>query len=234
MNVKLLNTHHFGSVDKLPSNSVYIGRPSEFGNSYSSNKGLLTKEECVALHRVDLYDRLITNPNYFDFIKVTLLGKDLACWCISDKKQIACHGINYLHILKDQNLNRTYNRTILYYLIDDLKTVIRDLEKKITYDVAQEEYLFLYLRLGDVKIEINTALSYLKKCNETQERFTNEILTFLSILVIDLEYAFLDEDIKMMDYRLQHAIWVIERFLKKRDDRRFEPMPPNLKIKKSS
>ncbi len=232
--MKLLNTHHFGSVENLPENSIYIGRPSGFGNPYSSKKGLLTKEECVALHRIDLYDQLITNPDYFEFIKVTLLGKDLACWCVNNKKQIACHGINYLHILKDEHINRIYNRTILYYLINDLLEIIKLLEKKITYDVHQDDYLFLYLRLGDVKIEVNTVLAYLKKCNETQERLTNEILTFLSILVIDLEYAFLDKDIEMMDYRLQHGIWVTNRFLKKREDRKFEPMPPDLKIKKSS
>lgn len=228
--MKLLNTHHFGSISNLPSDSVYIGRPSEFGNRYSSKKGIFTREECVALNRVDLYDQLISEPNYLSYIKKSLLGKNLACWCVNTKKIIACHGMNYIHILSSSNINRVYDKSIIYYLIDDLKSIISFLEKKITHDVSVESYLFLYLRLGDVKIEINDALRHLKKT----ERLTNEILFFLSILVIDLECAYLEFKAEMIDYRLEHAIWVIRRFINNREDRAFEPMSPDLKLKKIS
>lgn len=80
---------------RLPANSVYVGRPSIFGNPFSaSGHGYET-----ALH---LYRRWIIEggcvhgypyfTDFYDRLVVALpeiRGKDLACWCTLDQE---CHA----------------------------------------------------------------------------------------------------------------------------------------------
>ena len=218
----VVNTHHFGSVDKLPAGIVYIGRPGPWGNPYSSKSGKNTKEECVALHRIDLYRCLINNPHYMSQLQEGLKDHDLACWCVQLKKIVACHGYNYLHVLSDVRLTRTYDKSIVHYLMDDLRVAVKQLYHWVHCDVSQEQYLDLYLHVNDVKLSIDYALLILKD----KELNVEGLCFFLSSLVVDLELAIRDKDGDMIAYRLDHVMWNITRFTSKVPEIFPEPLPP--------
>jgi hypothetical protein len=68
---------------KMPANTVYVGRPTKWGNPYSLADGL-TREECIRNYEVWLTHELVDRPDMLNPLK----GKDLACWCPLDKP---CH-----------------------------------------------------------------------------------------------------------------------------------------------
>jgi hypothetical protein len=228
---QVVNTHHFGGVDKLPSNTKYIGRPSAFGNQYSSKDGVYTREESIALHRVDLYRSLCNNPGSIAILKQELGGYDLACWCKHPKKIVGCHGDTYLHVLTEPFASRTYDQAPLKYLMDDLRFVLNALSERILKDVDISHYLFLHIHLGDVKLDIQYVLGLVKKKAEATFVDPDTFLFFLATLVIDLELALVDPDMDMVEYRLHHVFWNTERYLNNRTDRLHEPMPPTFPLK---
>lgn len=67
---------------RMPENTVYVGRPTKWGNPYKINERL-NKENAVALFR--------------EFVEIhipaeelkELKGKNLACWC---KEGSPCHA----------------------------------------------------------------------------------------------------------------------------------------------
>ena len=69
---------------------VYIGRPSRWGNPFSSKEGTLaefkvqTREESIQKHQ----DWVLSQPQMIEDIKRELRGKVLGCFC-SPKR---CHG----------------------------------------------------------------------------------------------------------------------------------------------
>ncbi len=71
----------------MPENTVYVGRPTRWGNVYQVMLGT-TKASAVALYRRHLETQLGGTPRREDIIKV-LRGKDLACWCPLDQP---CHA----------------------------------------------------------------------------------------------------------------------------------------------
>lgn len=78
----------------MPPNTVYVGRPTKWGNPYK-----VTSEE-QRVEAIRMYERyvqneLIDNPHFLDELK----GKDLACWCPLKK---ACHVDVLLAILEGQ------------------------------------------------------------------------------------------------------------------------------------
>jgi len=80
---------------RLPPNTVYVGRPSKWGNPYKIGKdGLLTVEAVL-----DAYEKWVRqeihecDSHFLD----PLIGKDLACWCPLDKP---CHTDVLLKILE--------------------------------------------------------------------------------------------------------------------------------------
>ena len=81
--------------DKIPSDAIYIGRPSPWGNPFKvdTRNGLLGSRDIV-IERFRQYaeDRLADNPNWLDQLK----GKDLVCFC----KPLACHGDVLLELLE--------------------------------------------------------------------------------------------------------------------------------------
>lgn len=81
--------------DKIPSDAIYIGRPSPWGNPFKvdTRNGLLGSRDIV-IKRFRQYaeDRLANNPNWLDQLK----GKDLVCFC----KPLACHGDVLLELLE--------------------------------------------------------------------------------------------------------------------------------------
>ncbi|MFA5347055.1 MAG: DUF4326 domain-containing protein [Methanoregula sp.] len=69
--------------DGFPPGSVYIGRPSPFGNPFSIGKDG-SREEVIEKYRQWLQDQ----PRLVKIMKRELKGKDLVCFC-SPKP---CHG----------------------------------------------------------------------------------------------------------------------------------------------
>ena len=71
---------------KMPPNTVYVGRPTKWGNDYivgeysHHTKDIITPEMAVKLYR----DRQIPLRSGLEDLR----GKNLACWCPLDKP---CH-----------------------------------------------------------------------------------------------------------------------------------------------
>lgn len=224
----LLNTHWFGGVDSLPPNAVYIGRPGPHGNSFSSKNGQYSKEDCVALHRVNLYLQLKEDPAYFDRLKSELDGRDLACWCAIRNRCVACHGLNFFHIFKPINRNRDYTKSVYDYLIEDFLFAINGLKALIKTNIEASYYLDWDIAIGEVRLEIGEVFRLFK------ERDTEAYLrcVWLSTFVIDLELALADPDTDMRLYRLDRVVWNAFRFSFRPTSREGEPSLPTAKSRK--
>ena len=70
---------------KMPPNTVYVGRPTKFGNYVG-----LDKYEATIRHLID---------NHYSGFNITeLKGKNLACWCGLDQE---CHADILLKIANE-------------------------------------------------------------------------------------------------------------------------------------
>lgn len=76
---KVLNKYK----DGVPTNAVYIGRPSKWGNPFVIGKDG-TREEVIAKYRT----WLLAQPAKVEAAKRELAGKDLVCFCAPK----GCHG----------------------------------------------------------------------------------------------------------------------------------------------
>jgi len=79
---------------RMPSNAVYVGRPTKFGNPFAVTF-FRSREEAVAEYRSWLERVMKKAPSFLDELK----GKDLACWCPLDK---ACHADVILEMLEEK------------------------------------------------------------------------------------------------------------------------------------
>jgi hypothetical protein len=77
----------------MPENTVYVGRPTKYGNPYRIGDMGLTRETVVEMYEGYLNRVLVNNPKFLD----ELQGKDLACWCPLDKP---CHADVILKFLE--------------------------------------------------------------------------------------------------------------------------------------
>ena len=94
--MKVLNK----ATDNLTDDSIYIGRPSRFGNPFIIGKDG-NRAEVLAK-----YENFIRNDKQLlEDIKL-LKGKDLVCWC-SPKK---CHGNIIIAILEEQKREELIER----------------------------------------------------------------------------------------------------------------------------
>jgi len=66
-----------------PGGSVYIGRPSPWGNPFVIGRDG-DRDEVIEKFRV----YLVNNPELLNRVRVELRGKDLVCFCSPE----ACHG----------------------------------------------------------------------------------------------------------------------------------------------
>lgn len=90
---RVLNQHR----DGRPSDAVYIGRPSPFGNPFAIGRD--GDRDAV----MEKYVTWLGNqPARIDRARRDLAGKDLVCWCAP----AACHG----HVLRDLALGRPLPR----------------------------------------------------------------------------------------------------------------------------
>ena len=91
---------------RMPSNAVYVGRPTPWGNPFRVSDGdcphpdcgprshpPISPEQAVAAFRRWLTGMLRVEPEYLE----PLRGKDLACWCPLDQ---ACHADVLLEALR--------------------------------------------------------------------------------------------------------------------------------------
>jgi len=88
---------------RMPPNTVYVGRPTKWGNPYKIGElGLVhagkpaTREEVLELYEKWVKQEIHCCDSHF---LDPLIGKDLACWCPLDKP---CHADVLLKILKER------------------------------------------------------------------------------------------------------------------------------------
>lgn len=80
---RVLNKRNLGR--SLPPDSVYVGRPSAFGNPFVVDRDG-TREECVALFAE--WIMLPEQAPLRERVRSELAGKHLVCWCAPQ----ACHA----------------------------------------------------------------------------------------------------------------------------------------------
>lgn len=73
-------------------NSIYIGRPSKWGNPFTIGKDG-TRSDVIRKYIKYLQDR----PNLLRAARTELRGKNLVCWCAPQE----CHGDVLLGIAND-------------------------------------------------------------------------------------------------------------------------------------
>lgn len=79
---------------RMPANTVYVGRPTRWGNPF--HVGLQgDAAECVRAYR----SWLRTMPGLVADIRLALAGKDLACWCPPGQP---CHADVLLEIANSE------------------------------------------------------------------------------------------------------------------------------------
>ena len=78
----------------MPPNTVYVGRPSKWGNPVRATKPE-TRELAIKAYEIWLKAKLSGDSHFLDPLK----GKDLACWCPLDKP---CHVDVILKILGEK------------------------------------------------------------------------------------------------------------------------------------
>ena len=80
---------------KMPENTVYVGRPTRFGNPFNWQLPICgqtpneAREYAVELYRHFLAEGRGEAYPTDEEIRSALAGKDLACWCPCDQ---ACHA----------------------------------------------------------------------------------------------------------------------------------------------
>src|SRR3984957_4127057 len=84
---------------KMPPNTVYVGRPTKWGNPF---RVIIDGSEEYCVER----DRSVININIWTFptkadIRRELRGKNLSCWCVENKP---CHADVLLEIANGGSL----------------------------------------------------------------------------------------------------------------------------------
>jgi len=82
---------------KMPPNTVYVGRPTKWGNPFFVGRHFSTPEQAVAAYRQWLDSSLPGQKLKYEQIS-ELRGKNLACWCAPN---IPCHADILLEILNN-------------------------------------------------------------------------------------------------------------------------------------
>ena len=94
--MKVLNK----ATDTLTDDSIYIGRPSRFGNPFIIGKDGNRAEVLVK------YENYIRNDKHLlEDIKL-LKGRDLVCWCAPQ----SCHGDVIIQMLLEQEREELIER----------------------------------------------------------------------------------------------------------------------------
>ena len=92
----------------MPPNTVYVGRPSKWGNPFIVNAGIgmvgwmihsniVSKEQAIEAFSIMVEAMRKKQPNEFEKV-YGLRGKNLACWCPLDQP---CHADVLLKIANE-------------------------------------------------------------------------------------------------------------------------------------
>ena len=66
---------------KMPANTVYVGRPTVWGNPFVVDSELIGGEKLTAAKAVALYRQYARDAFNLNDLRACLRGKNLACWC---------------------------------------------------------------------------------------------------------------------------------------------------------
>ena len=77
---------------RMPANTVYVGRPTRWGNPYKPSR-YADPKGCLIDYKHWLKGKLFEDGSFLD----SLIGRDLACWCRLDQP---CHADVLLEFLK--------------------------------------------------------------------------------------------------------------------------------------
>ena len=118
----------------MPPNTVYVGRPTKWGNPYRIGDDITTIKDILDLYQRWLEKKLGEDPHFLDPLK----GKDLACFCPLDQP---CHADILLRRLKtnEEMLNE----------IRELRTAIDD-----PVDVSLSNIGFYSKRIEELESEL--------------------------------------------------------------------------------
>ena len=82
---------------KMPENTVYVGRPSKWGNPFKVGdtlNGIILKTNSMVVEAFRRYTN--DNPKLVLEAQSELIGKNLACWCEPDEE---CHADVWLRLV---------------------------------------------------------------------------------------------------------------------------------------
>lgn len=82
---------------RMPPNTVYVGRPSKFGNMFKIEKGGDSPAQAVEKYK-QFTERL--SDSAIRHIITKLKGKNLACWCPLDNP---CHADILLELANEES-----------------------------------------------------------------------------------------------------------------------------------
>ena len=79
---------------RMPENTVYVGRPTKWGNPYPAGRNVRTPNAAVASY----IRHLRKHPNLVETARRELQGKNLASWCSLD---LPCHADVLLEVANE-------------------------------------------------------------------------------------------------------------------------------------
>jgi hypothetical protein len=74
---------------KMPANTVYVGRPTVWGNPFVVGSELIGGKKLTAEKSIALYRQYAAEAFNERDLRACLRGKNLACWCALDQP---CHA----------------------------------------------------------------------------------------------------------------------------------------------
>ena len=98
---KVLNKRDIGRFKPIPDNTVYVGRPSKWGNPFKIGMAyqgrILTRQDTIDAYK----DWLLYSDNGNRMICDIdeLRGKNLVCWCAP----LSCHADLLLELANKEN-----------------------------------------------------------------------------------------------------------------------------------
>ena len=74
---------------KMPPNTVYVGRPTVWGNPFVVGSELIGGKKLTREKSIELYRQYARDVFSLRDLRACLRGKNLACWCPLDQP---CHA----------------------------------------------------------------------------------------------------------------------------------------------
>ena len=92
-----------------PDEYIYIGRPSKYGNLYTSKQSKIAEIVPTRKEAIEKFDEYVTdNPDIVDELIFEMNEKQIfkiGCWC---KTGQSCHGDIYIKHIKYRNMKSLF------------------------------------------------------------------------------------------------------------------------------